>query len=177
MPTLFQILDESDALAQLETLDGECAALEKVLGQRAPARPAQLTDDLLADVDSLTQHRAQLRVAVRTTCGADLEGNRSRPGPVRQPKPDDSPKPGPQIPPLPGGKLSLTAQCLAANAPAAAAEAAERAKAHAVIAKLDSDRQAAIDAKKAAEAHAAAEFARLNPSLTEQCRRARAGQS
>jgi hypothetical protein len=175
MPTRFQIADESDMRLQLETLDGECSALEKVLGQRAPARPAQLDDDLCANVDSLTQHRAQLRVAVRTTCGADLEGNRSRPGPVKQPQPNDPPPPPPARPT--GGTVSLTDQCIAANAPRLALEAAELAKARGVLDKLDADRQAALNAKKAAEAHAAAEYARLNPSLTEQCRRAKAGQS
>lgn len=175
MPTKFQILDEEDARAELATIAADCAALEKVLGQRAPARPAGIAgltaseaiagEDVLDSLDGLTAHRAALRVITRMELGQ--EANRSRPLPHPTPKPSD-PMPAPPARPT-GGKLSLTEQCLAANAPRLALEEAERAKARAVLDKLDNDRQAAIDARKAAEARDAAEFARLNPSITSQC--------
>jgi hypothetical protein len=173
MPKILDLLDESDALAQIEAMRAECSALEAQLGASARPRPTLPKDDALLSMDILTSHRACLRVALRTT-GGQPEANRSRPLPHPTPKPSD-PMPTPPARPT-GGTVSLTEQCRLANAPRLAAEEAERAKARAVIQKLDSDRQAAIDAKKATEAREAAEYARLNPSLTEQCLRAN-GQS
>jgi hypothetical protein len=183
MPTKFQIHDEADARAELATIAADCAALEKVLGQRAPARPAGIAgltaseaiagEQVLDVLDGLTARRAALRVITRMELGQ--EANRSRPQPHPAPKPSE-PMPAPPARPN-GGTVSLTEQCRIANAPRIAAEEAERAKARGVLDKLDNDRQAALDARKAAAIAAAAEHRRLNPTMTELCQRAKAGQS